>query len=164
MPWRRDHADALGDLSVTIQQLEPRPGKVEPLGGHGFLLARAVQLRALDVERRVLEDRVLAAVVEMEVAVDHDLDVGWAQVVLGQCIGGVAIHHLPFLQQLRRKTHPGVDEDRTGPGMLDHEAVHGDLVEGVEAREVKANDLHADYGRNGEAANRRNRSARYTTE
>src|SRR5437879_4080446 len=55
VPWRRDHADALGDLSVTIQQLEPRPGKVEPLGGHGFLLARAVQLRALDVERRVLE-------------------------------------------------------------------------------------------------------------
>src|SRR5713101_5438268 len=70
--WRGDDADALGNLRIAVHQLEPRAGEVEPLRGHGLLAARPFQLGSLNVERRVLEDRVLAAMIEMQMRVDHD--------------------------------------------------------------------------------------------
>jgi hypothetical protein len=44
--------------------------------------------------------------------------------------------------------------------MLDHETVHGDVVETIDTGQVQANDLHRAQGRNGDAANRMKRSAR----
>ena len=137
-----DHAHALGYLGVAVQKLEARPREVEPLRGYRLLLSRARQLRALDVERGVFEDRVLTAVVEVEVAVDHDLHVRRAEVVLGERIGGVTVDDLPLLDELGRPTDPGVDEDRARPRMLDHESVHRDLVECIEPSQVEANYLH----------------------
>ena len=92
-------------------------------------------------------------------AVDHDLHVGRAQVVLSERVRGVAIHDLPFLDQLLvAPPHAGVDENRAGTWVLDDEAVHGDVVEAVEIRQVEADDLQA-QGRKGESAKTMKRTA-----
>jgi hypothetical protein len=102
----------------------------------------ARQLRALDEERRVLEDGVLTAVVEMKVAVDDDLHVGWAQVVLGKRVSGVPVHHLPLLDELSRPSNPSVDQDRANPRMFDHKPVHRYVIQPINACQVEADDLH----------------------
>src|SRR5207248_1284671 len=81
--------------------------------------ARARQLGPLDIERRVLEHRVLAAVVEVEVAVDHDLHVGRAEVMLGEGLGRMAVHDPPLFEELSRPADTGVHEDRPCARVLD---------------------------------------------
>src|SRR5881296_2099931 len=98
----------------------------------------------------------------MEVAVDHDLHVCRAEVVLGERVGGVAVHDLPFLDELGRPADPSVDQDRTRARVLDHEPMHRHLIELADTGEVEADDLH--YGMNGETAKTANRSATYTIE
>src|SRR5438445_4035332 len=152
-------ADAFRYLTVTVEQLEARAGEIEPLPVGWLLATRAFQLRALDVKRRVLEDGILAAVVEMEMAVDDDLHIGGAQVVLGHRVRRVAVDDLPILDQpLIAPADARVDEDGAGARVLDHEPMHRYVVKGVETRQVEANDLH--QGRKGEAANSVKRSAR----
>jgi len=128
------------------------------------MLAGTLQLRALNVKRRVLEYRVLAAVVEVKVTVDHDLDVGRAEVVLCQRIGGVTVHDPPLADELSGPSHAGVDQDRTSPRVLDHKPVDRYVIELADPREVEPNDLQLCYGMNGETAKTVNNRATYTIE
>ena len=147
VPRRGHHAHAVRDLRVAVEQLEARPGEVEPLRRGVILFAGARELRTLDVERRVLEDGVLPAVIEVKVTVDHDPHVGRTEVVLGQHIGGVAVHDLPFVDQLGRPTHAGVDQNRAGARVLDHESMDRHVVERVDAGQVEADYLQSVRGR-----------------
>src|SRR5260370_23930901 len=69
-----------GDLGITVHQLESRACEIEPFRGQLFLAACPFQLCPLHVERRVLEDGVLPAVIEMEVCIDHDAHIGGTRV------------------------------------------------------------------------------------
>src|SRR5436190_8297893 len=154
----RHHAYAVGDLSIAVEELETRAREVEPLD-RAAIVPRPLHLRALDVERSVLENSVLPAVVEMEVAVDHDLHVGGAQVVLGECVRGMAVDDLPLLDQLLiAPPHTAVDQDRARARVLDDEAVHRDFVEVAEVSEMKAYDLEG-HGRKGDTAKTAKRTA-----
>jgi len=70
VPGSRDHRQAGQDLGVPVEQLEPRVHEAEPVVQFARLTLRAVEFRALDVAGGMLEDRILAAVVEMQVSVD----------------------------------------------------------------------------------------------
>src|SRR5712692_8565981 len=157
VPGGGDDPYPFGDLRIAVHQLESRACEIEPLGGQLLLAARAFQLGPLDVERRVLEHGILPAVIEMEVGVDHDAHVSGTQVVLRERIGCVSVDDLPLLEHVVGPADPGVDQDRSCAWVLDHEAVHGDVVERVDPGQMKADDLH--QGRNGETAKRPNRSA-----
>src|SRR5262249_33615724 len=106
----------------------------------------ALQLHPLDVERRVLEHRVLAAVVEVQVRVDHELDVARHQVVLGQRLGGRPVDHAPVGEHPLGAADAGVDQDRA-LRVHDHEAVDRPLalVRPAQAGQVEAADLEAGY-------------------
>src|ERR1700730_138007 len=80
--------------------------------------------------------------VEVKVAVDDDVYVARAEVVLGERVGGVAVDDLPLLDQLGGPAYPGVDQDRPRPRMLDHATVNRDVVDGIDAREMKPDDFH----------------------
>src|SRR5205823_11358854 len=147
-----------GDLRIAVQQLVFRAGEVEPLVGDVVLLARAIELRALDVERRVLEDGVLATVVEMQMRVDDDAHVGGAEVMLRQRVGHVAVDDLPLLHERLRIADAGVDKDRANARVLDDESMHRDVVERLDNRQVEADDLHC-YGKKGETAKMPNSAA-----
>ncbi len=88
------------------------PGEVEPVVQLRGLAPGPVELGALDVERGVLEHGVLAAVVEVQVGVDDQADVGRAQVQLGQRVGDRAVDHPPVVQGLLRAADAGVDQHR----------------------------------------------------
>lgn len=137
----RHHPYATGDLRISVEQLEPRAGEVEPLGGELLLFSGTSQLRSLDVERGVLEDRVLAAMVEMQVAVDHNLHISRAQIVVCKGVGSVPVDHFPFLYERGRPSHSGINKDRTRSGMLDHESMNRNVIESVNPPEVQSDDL-----------------------
>src|SRR5437667_5715409 len=104
------------------------------------------------MEWSVLEDGVLPTVIEMEVAVDDDLHVRRAQIVLGERVGGVAVHDLPLLDQpVVAPSNASVDQDRPRARVLDHEPVHRDVVQGAEVCQMKSDDLQR-HDRNGETA------------
>ena len=159
---RRDDTDSLCDWCVPVEQLVLRAAEVEPLHDRRLLPSRALQLGALDIERRVPEDCVLTAVVEVQVAVDDDFHVGRAQVVLGQRLRDPSVDDPPFLDPVGGRSHPGVDEDGARARVLDHESVHRDILQRPDLSEVKPNDLH--QGRKGDTANTVKSSATYTIE
>ena len=72
------------------------------------------------------EHRVLAAVVEVQVGVDHQRDVGGGHVQLGQRAGRRDVDHAPVAEQVLRTSDAGVDQDST-VRMGDHEAVNRPL-------------------------------------
>ena len=74
--------------------------------------------------------------VEVEMGIDHDAHIGRAEIVLRQRVGGVAVDDLPLLDDVVGPPDPGVDEDRAGPRVLDHKAMHWDLVERIDASEM----------------------------
>ena len=78
-----DHLQAGQHLGVPVQQLEPRIHEPDPVVQLPRLPPHPVQLGPLHVERRVLEHGVLAAVVEVQMGVDDQADVGRAHVQLG---------------------------------------------------------------------------------
>ena len=84
VPGRGDHLQAGQHLRVPVDQLEPRVGEVEPVVELRRLAPHPAQLGALHVKGRMPEHRVLAAVVEVQVGVDHQPDIGGAHVVLGE--------------------------------------------------------------------------------
>jgi peptide/nickel transport system permease protein len=122
----RDHRQAGQDLGVAVKQLEPRAREVEPAGQVGRLAAGALEFGPLDTKRGVPEHRILAAVVEVQVGVDHQGDVGGGHVQLGQGVGHRDVDHAPVIKQVLRAAHAGVDQDRAAR-MGDHEAVHRPL-------------------------------------
>src|SRR5262249_24457460 len=69
---------------------------------------RALDLSALDVARGMSEDRVLAAVVEMQVRIDHQIDIGRAHVDVTKRVGDGAIYHTPVAEHLIGSAHAGV--------------------------------------------------------
>jgi len=137
-----DDLQAGQDLGVAVEQLEPGAGEVEPVAQLRGLAPGPVELGALDVERGVLEHGVLAAVVEVQVGVDDQADVGRAHVQLGQRVGDRAVDHAPVVQHVLRPADAGVDEDRAA-GMGDHEPVHrpGAAVRALQAGQVQPLDL-----------------------
>jgi hypothetical protein len=46
------------------------------------------------------------------------------------------------MDHIRGPSNAGVDQDRAGTGVLDHESVDRYVVEAAEACQVEANDLH----------------------
>ncbi len=80
--------------------------------------------------------------VEMKVTVDDDVNVGRAQIMLGERVSRVPVHDLPLLDQLRRPAHAGVDQNGSGARMFDDEAVNWTVVQLADACEVEPNDLH----------------------
>ena len=143
---RRHHPDAGRHLRLAVQELEAGSGEVEPLAGQRLLAACPLQLLALDVEGRVAEDGVLAAVVPVEVGVDDHLHVGGHQAVLGEDGDHLLVDDIPIPDQLLgRVADAGVDQDRAGRRMLEDEAVDR-CVEGpspgAHASQVEPDHLH----------------------
>src|SRR5262249_37918097 len=102
-----------------------------------------VQLGALDVDGRVLEHGILAAVVEVQVGVDDQADVRRRHVQPGERVGGGDVDHAPVVQQPFRPADTGVDQHGAAV-VADHEAVHGGYVavaRGGQRGQVQALDL-----------------------
>jgi hypothetical protein len=79
------------------------------------LVARVVELQTLDMDRPAGEEAVAAAVVEVQVCVDDDVDAGEVEVLLAQWTeAGIEVGHCRV--QLR---HAGVDQDAR-IGMVDN--------------------------------------------
>ena len=90
-------------------------GRLDPLAnGVVVLAARVVELPTLDVDRPAGEEVVAAAVVEVQVCVDDDVDAGEVEVLLAQWTeAGIEVGHRRV--QLR---HAGVDQ-HARIGMVD---------------------------------------------
>src|SRR5262249_47668122 len=87
------HPHAGQDLGVTVEQLESGTREIEPVGQSARLSTSPFKFGTLYVERGVLEDRILTAVIEVQVSVDHQGDVAWHQIVVAQSLGRAPIDH-----------------------------------------------------------------------
>ena len=126
VPGRRDHRQAGQHLGVPVEQLEPRVHEVEPVVELRRLALGPAQFGALDVAGGVLEHGVLAAVVEVQVSVDHQADVARGHVQVGERVRDRAVDHPPVAEQLVGPADAGVHQHRAA-GVGDHEAVHRPL-------------------------------------
>src|SRR5919198_5140070 len=87
VPRRRDEPEPANQLELAVDRHVPHAGRVDPLaGGVVVLAARVVELPTLDVGRPAGEEVVAAAVVEVQVRVDDDVDAGEVEVLLAQWI------------------------------------------------------------------------------
>jgi hypothetical protein len=93
----------------------PHAGRLDPVAnGVVVLAARVVELPTLDVNRPAGEEVVAAAVVEVQVRVDDDVDAGEVEVLLAQWMEArIEVGHRRV--QLR---HAGVDQ-HARIGMID---------------------------------------------
>jgi hypothetical protein len=99
----------------TIDRHVPHAGRLDPLADRVFVLGkRVVELPTLDVDRLAGEEVVAAAVVEVEVRVDDDLDAGEVEVLLVQWTeAGIEVGHRRV-----QLLDPGVDQ-HASVGMVD---------------------------------------------
>ncbi len=68
---------------LAVDRHVPHAGRLDPLADGAVILpARVVELPALDVDRPAGEKVVAAAVVEVQVRVDDDVDAGEIEVLL----------------------------------------------------------------------------------
>jgi hypothetical protein len=113
---RRDEPEAREQLELAVDRHVPHAGRVDPLAnGVVVLAARVVELPALHIDRPAGEEVVAAAVVEVQVGVDDDVDAGEVEVLLAQRTeAGIEVGHRRV--QLR---HAGVDQ-HPRIGMVDH--------------------------------------------
>ena len=82
---RRDEPQPGQQLELAVDRHVPHAGRVDPLADRVVVLAaRVVELLALDVDRLAGEEVVAAAVVEVQVRVDDDVDAGEIEVLLAQ--------------------------------------------------------------------------------
>src|SRR5918996_1251033 len=82
---RRDESEPGKQLELAVDRHVPHAGRLDPLAnGVVVLAARVVELPTLDVDRPAGEEVVAAAVVEVQVCVDDDVDAGEIEVVLAQ--------------------------------------------------------------------------------
>ena len=86
---RREEPEPGKQLVLAIDRHVPYAGRLDPLAnGVVVLAARVVELQTLDVDRPAGEEVVAAAVVEVQVCVDDDVDAGEVEVLLAQRKGG----------------------------------------------------------------------------
>jgi hypothetical protein len=104
---RRDESKPRKQLELAVDRHVPHAGRLDPLAnGVVVLAARVVQLPTLDVDRPAGEEVVAAAVVEVQVCVDDDVDAGEIEVLLAQWPqAGIEVGHRRV--QLR---YAGVDQ------------------------------------------------------
>src|SRR3954447_16379530 len=108
MAWRRDEPEPREQLERAVDRYVPHAGRLDPLPDRVVVLAaRVVELPALDVDRPAGEEVVAAAVVEVQVRVDDDVDAGQVEVRLRAQRNQAWIHVCDRRVQLR---HAGVDE------------------------------------------------------
>src|SRR6266550_4277232 len=108
VPRRRDESEAGQQLELTVDRHVPHAGRLDPVAnGVVVLAARVVELPALDVDRPAGEEVVAAAVVEVQMGVDDDVDAGEIELLLAQW-PEAGIHVGNRRVQLR---HAGVDQD-----------------------------------------------------
>ena len=112
---RRDEPEPGKQLELAVDRHVPHAGRLDPLAnGVVVLAARVVELPTLDVDRPAGEEVVAAAVVEVQVRVDDDVDAGEVEVLLAQWTeAGIEVGHRRV--QLRQA---GVDE-HARIGMVD---------------------------------------------
>jgi hypothetical protein len=80
---RRDEPEPGKQLELAVDRHVPHAGRLDPLAnGVVVLAARVVELPTLDVDRPAGEEVVAAAVVEVQVRVDDDVDAGQVEVGL----------------------------------------------------------------------------------
>ena len=86
---RRDEPEPGKQLELAVDRHVPHAGRIDPLADRVVVLAaRVVELPTLDVDRLAGEEVVAAAVVEVQVGVDDDVDAGEVEVLLAQRAGG----------------------------------------------------------------------------
>src|SRR5438034_4156350 len=79
---RRDEPEPGKQLELAVDRHVPHAGRLDPLAnGVVVLAARVVELPTLDVDRPAGEEVVAAAVVEVQVRVDDDVDAGEVEVL-----------------------------------------------------------------------------------
>ena len=118
---RRQDAHAVRDLGLALVLDVRRALELHPLRDREVRLARCHALDALHVDRGADEEPVPAAVVEVQVRVDHADDVA-------RDLRGVEADAPLGVELRRRVDHAGVDEDAP-LGMIDHvDAVRPPLV------------------------------------
>ena len=85
MTWRRHESKPGKQLELAVDRHVPHAGRLDPLAnGVAVLAARVVELTTLNVDRLAGEEVVAAAVVEVQVRVDDDVDTGEIEVLLAQ--------------------------------------------------------------------------------
>ena len=85
MARRRDEPESGQQLELVVERHVLHAGRLDPLAnGVVVLAARVVELPALDVDRPAGEEVVAAAVVEVQVCVDDDVDAGEVEGLLIQ--------------------------------------------------------------------------------
>src|SRR5215207_11676480 len=81
----RDESEPGKQLELAVDRHVLHAGCLDPLAnGVAVLAARVVELPTLDVDRPAAEEVVAAAVVEVQVCVDDDVDAGEIEVLLAQ--------------------------------------------------------------------------------
>src|SRR2546423_1886743 len=83
---RRQNADALGDLAVSVDRDVRCPREVDPVADGVALPASGLELRALRHDRDAWERTVLPAVIEMEVRVDDRADLIGIEARRSECV------------------------------------------------------------------------------
>ena len=112
---RRDEAEPGQQLELAVDRLVAHAGRVDPLADRVVVLrARVLELLPLNVNRPSGEEVVAAAVVEVQVRVDDDVDAGEVEGLVAQR-DEARVHVGDLRAQLR---HPGVDQ-HAGFGMVD---------------------------------------------
>src|SRR5262249_20407555 len=82
---RRDEPEPGKQLEFAVDRHVPHAGRLDPLAnGVVVLVARVVELPTLDIDRPAGEEVVAAAVVEVQVCVDDDVDAREVDVLLTQ--------------------------------------------------------------------------------
>src|SRR3954452_4807607 len=112
---RRYEAEPWQQLELAVDRLVVHARRIDPLADRVFVLrARVLELLPLNIDRASGEQMVAAAVVEVQVRVDDDVDAGEVEGVLAQR-DQTRVHVGHLRPQLR---HAGVDQ-HAGVGMVD---------------------------------------------
>jgi hypothetical protein len=92
---RRDEPEPGKQLELAVNRHVPHTRRIDPLADSVVVLvARVVELPTLDVDRPAGEEMVAAAVVEVQVRVDDDVDAGEVKVLLAQWTeAGIEVGH-----------------------------------------------------------------------
>jgi hypothetical protein len=107
----RDEPEPGQQLEVAVYGHVPHAGCLDPLAnGVVILTARILKLPTLDVDRLAGEEVVAAAVVEVQMCVDDDVDAGEVEVLLAQWTeAGIEISHRRVqLRHARVDQHPRI--------------------------------------------------------
>src|SRR5919108_328439 len=133
---RRDESEPGKQLELAVDRHVPHAGRLDPLANRVVVFAaRVVELPTLDVDRPAGEEVVAAAVVEVQVCVDDDVDAGEIEVLLAQWPeAGIEVGHRRV--QLR---YAGVDQHARS-GMVDD--VHVDRHPRAAAQSGSTSGIH----------------------